>query len=171
MIWFWDSRGMQEASLQSSRWAPSGPRKTGGFQTTIITSAQVGANTLPTRRLSSEKRKDSQILAFQKFLKCVRRLKWKSTTLLFCHHRALNQQTDNLINKTNFPISTNNGKANAAEINFKLDFFEYYGLLERTIVNLLECFSIVISANCTSDNVPLPPANNSIQVRRVENSM
>lgn len=161
---------MQQASLQSSRWAPSTSRRTNGFQTTPSTS-QASANPVATRKTSLEKRKSSQILAFQKFLRCVRRLRWKSTTLLFCHHRALNQQTNNLINQTNFPISSDNGKANAAEINFKLDFFEYYGLLERTIVNLLECFSIVISADYTSDNVPLPPANHPSELRQADNSM
>lgn len=160
--------------MQSSRWAPSTSRKANGFSTA---SSQPVPNAPLLHKTPGEKRQSAEILAFQKFLKCVRRLRWKSTTLLFCHHRALNQQTDNFINQTNFPIFSDNAKANAAEINFKLDFFEYYGLLERTLVNLLECFSIVISADYTSHNVPLPPAelsaktNYQTQSQQAENSM
>lgn len=167
---------MQSANLKSSRWAPSTSRKPYSLQ--APTSALHSGPDVPAlRKTSTEKRKDSQISAFQKFLRCLRRLKWKSTSLLFCHHRALHQQTDNFINNVNFPITSDSSKANAAEINFKLDFFEYYGLLERTLVNLLECFSMVITADYTSDHVPLPPSetngdsNAQIGVRRVENSM
>ena len=143
---------MPQASLQASRWAPSAARRENAFSASLQPNLSLP---LP-RKSPAEKQKVAQILAFQKFIRCLRRLKWKSTSLLFCHHRALNQETNNFINKINFPIFSDSDKANAAETNFKLDFFEYYGLLERALVNLLECFSIVISADPTSDNVPLP---------------
>lgn len=40
---------------------------------------------------------------------------------------------------------------------FKADFFEYYALLERVLVHLLESFGIIISADYTTNSVPLPP--------------
>lgn len=99
----------------------------------------------------------AQLQAYQRLLRYLRRLKWKSTTLLFCHHRALRTDTNNVICNLNFPISSDTGKANAAEIMFKADFFEYYALLERVLVSLLECFGMVISPDHHNGAVPLPP--------------
>lgn len=159
---------MQGLSLAQSRWAPSSQRLTSSdyrhlkgsiSHPNFVHNNNNSSNKPPTARKSStEKRQQAQIQSYQHVLKSLRRLKWKSTTLLFTHHRALTHQTDNIIHNLNFPITstTGTGKANAAEIMFKVDFFEYYALLERVLVHLLGCYGMVISADHTTANVPVP---------------
>lgn len=79
----------------------------------------------------------------------------------------MSQSTDNVINNQNFPISSDTGKANAAEIMFKVDFFEFYALLERVLVHLLGCFGMVITAEhhyntTTAVNVPVVPSSTDL---------
>ena len=154
---------MAGLSLKQSRWAPSSQRATSADYRHLkgsISNPSIGVP-IP-RKSSSEKRQLAQMQAYQRVLKSLRRLKWKSTALLFCHHRALLQQTDNVISGMNFPIVSDTGKANAAEIMFKVDFFEYYALLERVVIASLECFGIVISADHTTSMVPVPLAEKDL---------
>jgi len=148
---------MSGLSLKQSRWAPSAQRlSSGNYQHLKGSVSNPNFAVPPPRKTSGEKRQLAQIQAYQHVLQSLRRLKWKSTTLLFCHHRALLQQTDNVICNVNFPITSDTGKANAAEIMFKVDFFEYYALLERVLVHLLACYGMVISADHTTGTVPVP---------------
>lgn len=148
---------MNDNNLSKSRWAPSSIQtNSADYRHPKGSVSNPNLLTARARKPSIEKRQIAQLQAYQRFLKSLRRLKWKSTTLIFCHHRALSQQTDNIINNINFPVSSDTGKANAAEIMFKVDFFEYYALLERALVHLLECFGIVITADHTTNAVPLP---------------
>lgn len=148
---------MTGLGLNQSKWAPSSQRLTSADYRHLKGSISNPHLAAPTARKSSgEKRQLAQLQAYQRAWKSLRRLKWKSTTLLFCHHRALSQQTDNVINGINFPITSDTGKANAAEIMFKVDFFEYYALLEIVVVALLACFGMVISADRTTGAVPVP---------------
>ncbi|KAK5082592.1 hypothetical protein LTR70_008320 [Exophiala xenobiotica] len=150
---------MTGLSLKQSRWAPSSQRLSSGNYQHLKGSVSHPNFAAPLPRKSSgDKRQLAQIQAYQHVLKSLRRLKWKSTTLLFCHHRALTQQTDNIICDINFPLTSDTGKANAAEIMFKVDFFEYYALLERVLVHLLACYGMVISADHTTGTVPAPLA-------------
>lgn len=154
---------MNTSNLSQSRWAPSSLRASSSDYRHLKGSVSNPNFSAPVARKSSrEKQQVAQLRAYQRFLKSLRRLKWKSTTLIFCHHRALCQQTDNFINNLNFPISSDNGKANAAEIMFKVDFFEFYALLERVLVYALECFGIVISADYTTNTVPLPASETGL---------
>ncbi|KAK5072414.1 hypothetical protein LTR51_005050 [Lithohypha guttulata] len=139
---------MKKVTLSQSKWAPSSARNVSEHPHHPVNGTYSEAGT---RIASLEKRHNARLQSYQKFLKSFRRLKWKSTTLLFCHHRALLQETNNVINNTNFPISSDTGKANAAEIMFKVDFFEWYALLERVLVSLLGCY----------ETVPLPPTENA----------
>ena len=150
---------MNSVTLNQSRWAPSSARLDSLDHHRLQSSISSPSSPNPALRKSSwEKRQAAQLHAYQKFLKSQRRLKWKSATLLFCHHRALHRQTDNFIGNLNFPIFSDTGRAHAAETMFKIDFFEYYQLLERVLISLLECFGIVISADHTNAHVPLPPS-------------
>lgn len=147
---------MNATTLKDSRWAPASFRHNASRQLPL-TNVNNQTNSQPqhARKTSLEKRQHASLTAYQKFLKLLRRLKWKSGTLLYCHHRALTQQTNIQINGMTFQISSMNGRANAAEIMFKTDFFEWYANLERCLTNLLECFGMVISADFTTDSVPL----------------
>lgn len=131
--------------LQRSRWAPSS-----------IVKSSITTSLSGTSKTSAERRLNVQRQSYQRFLKSFRRLKWKSTTLLFCYERALSRQTDNVIHGLNFPITSDTNKANAAEIMFKVDWFEFYALLERVLVYLLESVGMVVSADHTASSVPLP---------------
>ncbi|KAJ9652677.1 hypothetical protein H2198_008080 [Neophaeococcomyces mojaviensis] len=153
---------MDPGSLQKSRWAP-------GFSTLYAAKEQCDGNNIngeasaKSNKLKAVQRSQRlQVQDYENFCRLLRRLKWKSTTLLFCHNRAMSQSTDNVISGLNFPISSDTGKANAAEIMFKVDFFEFYALLERVLVHLLGCFGMVI----TADNAAVPLAPSTTDLNR-----
>lgn len=68
-----------------------------------------------------------------RYTKIVRRLKWK---LPFLAH-AYNAATDH--------VYSTDEQREEAELMFKLDFFEYYMLLERALVHLLGVFGIKVT--------------------------
>lgn len=68
-----------------------------------------------------------------RYLRIVRRMKWKLPFLA----QGYQQATD----------PTNTDAAGEADMMFKLDFFEYYMLLERALVHLQAVFNIVITGN------------------------
>lgn len=144
------------ATLNDSRWAPASFRKNTAANHGPLANIGNGTYAQHLRKNSVEKRQHTALIAYQKFLKLLRRIKWKSGTLLYCHHRALTQDTDIVIKGVHFPISSEMSRANAAEIMFKTDFFDWYATLERCIINLLESYGVVISADFTTDKVPLP---------------
>ena len=113
-----------------------------------------------TRKTSTERKQSAQLQAYARLLKTYRRLKWKSSGLLISHQRALNGNTSNIICNVDFAVTSDTGRANAAEIMFKADFFEYFVLLERCLVHLLECFGMFITADHATNGTPLPPIPN-----------
>ncbi|KAK3402813.1 hypothetical protein B0T20DRAFT_8398 [Sordaria brevicollis] len=70
-----------------------------------------------------------------RYTKIVRRLKWKLPFLASGYALAVK----------GLSLSTRPGQLNEAEIMFKLDFFEYYMLIERALVHLLGVFGITVS--------------------------
>lgn len=157
---------MDAANLQKSRWA------SGTSHLYVSRSPHKSRSSSPPKEAThntplskplnaTERAQQSQLEDYQRFCRLLRRLKWKSIALLFCHNRAISRSTDNVINGLNFPITSDTGKANAAETMFKVDFFEFYALLERALVCLLGSFGMVISAD-HSTTVPLAPSSTGL---------
>lgn len=73
-----------------------------------------------------------------RFLKIIARLRWKLPFLAQGYRQAI-QQPDEMNADSASEVAQ-------AEIMFKLDFHEYYALLERAIVHLLAVFNISVSA-------------------------
>lgn len=67
-----------------------------------------------------------------RYTKIVRRLKWKLPFLAYAYNAAIDRTT------------TDEQRAEA-ELMFKLDFFEYYMLVERALVHLLGVFGIQVT--------------------------
>ncbi|WYZ46600.1 hypothetical protein EsH8_IX_000825 [Colletotrichum jinshuiense] len=74
---------------------------------------------------------------FKRYIQIVRRLKWKLPYLSHGYHHAIARPGD--------PLYGGETDAEEAELMFKLDFYEYYMLLERALVHLLGVFGITIS--------------------------
>ncbi|GLI78297.1 hypothetical protein PoHVEF18_006607 [Penicillium ochrochloron] len=73
-----------------------------------------------------------------RFMKIVSRLRWKLPFLAEAYRLA-----------TIPPNPSDPSSSSEAQIMFKIDFFEYYALLERAIVHLLAVFNITVSSSYT----------------------
>ncbi|EXF80269.1 hypothetical protein CFIO01_08506 [Colletotrichum fioriniae PJ7] len=74
---------------------------------------------------------------FKRYIQIVRRLKWKLPYLSHGYHHAIARPGSQLYGGET--------DAEEAELMFKLDFYEYYMLLERALVHLMGVFGITIS--------------------------
>ncbi|KAK2038597.1 hypothetical protein LZ31DRAFT_579448 [Colletotrichum somersetense] len=74
---------------------------------------------------------------FKRYIQIVRRLKWKLPYLSHGYHHAIARPGD--------PLYGGETDAEEAELMFKLDFYEYYMLLERALVHLMGVFGITVS--------------------------
>ncbi|EFQ26011.1 hypothetical protein CGRA01v4_14430 [Colletotrichum graminicola] len=74
---------------------------------------------------------------FRRYIQIVRRLKWKLPYLSHGYHHAIARPGD--------PLYGGETDAEEAELMFKLDFYEYYMLLERALVHLMGVFGITVS--------------------------
>ncbi|KXH31509.1 hypothetical protein CNYM01_06560 [Colletotrichum nymphaeae SA-01] len=74
---------------------------------------------------------------FKRYIQIVRRLKWKLPYLSHGYHHA--------IARPGSPLYGGETDAEEAELMFKLDFYEYYMLLERALVHLMGVFGITVS--------------------------
>ncbi|ROT39890.1 hypothetical protein SODALDRAFT_275310 [Sodiomyces alkalinus F11] len=74
---------------------------------------------------------------FRRYVQIVRRMKWKLPYLQYGYHLA---------------VSGHNPDLQEAELMFKLDFYEYYMLLERALVHLLGVFGVAISPGRSHQN-------------------
>ncbi|KAK1969119.1 hypothetical protein LY78DRAFT_654460 [Colletotrichum sublineola] len=74
---------------------------------------------------------------FRRYIQIVRRLKWKLPFLSHGYHHAIARPGD--------PLYGGETDAEEAELMFKLDFYEYYMLLERALVHLMGVFGITVS--------------------------
>ncbi|KAF7595558.1 hypothetical protein BBP40_005593 [Aspergillus hancockii] len=113
------------SSLLQSRWAPR-PDETERQQPPSSRSR----STVPAT--------SSQELA--RFMKIVARLKWK-LPFLAQGYRLSTLPADNGVDVAH------------AEIMFKIDFFEYYALLERAIVHLLGIFNVTITGAISASHL------------------
>ncbi|KAJ2895047.1 hypothetical protein MKZ38_006973 [Zalerion maritima] len=120
-------RGSSPQSLDSNnRPAPPQATPASAATTTTITAAALLPSTLP-----ATAQKPAQEL--NRYSKIVRRLKWKLPYLADGYHAATSQ--------TMAPELRTE-----AELMFKLDFYEYYMLLERALVHLLGVYDIRVSS-------------------------
>ncbi|KAL3489973.1 hypothetical protein BJX62DRAFT_144491 [Aspergillus germanicus] len=106
-------------SLQKSRWAPTSEQSK--KDSSSSSPSRPSALLSPTAELS-------------RFMKIVARLKWKLPFLAEGYRLATLPPETGI----DFDIAQ-------AEIMFKLDFHEYYALLERALVHLLGVFGIAVS--------------------------
>jgi hypothetical protein len=112
-------------NLSASQWAPRNRR---GLQS----ASGLGLG-LP--RAEAQHRPDVELSKHKKLLA---RLKWKSSLLIISHQRVTQA--------VQAPATGSHDLSAAeAETMFKLDFFEYYVLLERVILQLLGVFNISVS--------------------------
>lgn len=126
-------------NLYSSRWAPRTWRSRGQQQPTTTDSSSLG-----TSRADGTDYKPA--LELSKHKKLLRRLKWKSHLLIVSHERVTHamQQAPS--------VGTPGPSATEAETMFKLDFFEFYVLLERVLLHLLAVFNISVSPHVMAEN-------------------
>ncbi|KAJ5660602.1 hypothetical protein N7507_007053 [Penicillium longicatenatum] len=125
-------RPHSENRIRSTNPALSGPGVThghgygSGSETAIATGTRTGTGILsPTEELA-------------RFMKIVSRLRWK-LPFLAEGYRLATLAVDELNGISAADVTQ-------AEIMFKIDFHEYYALLERAIVHLLAVFNIAISS-------------------------
>jgi len=77
---------------------------------------------------------ETPTLELVRFTKIVRRLKWKLPFLEEGYRRAV------------FRVGQDNTRVAETELMFKLDFFEFYALIERALVHIMGVFGIHISS-------------------------
>src|SRR3984957_11241485 len=117
-------------NLSASRWAPRNWR-------TQQSASGLGLGTEVQHKPDVELSKHKKLLA---------RLKWKSSLLIISHQRVMQVMQA----PTTGPHDLS---ATEAETMFKLDFFEYYVLLERVILHLLGVFNISVSPHVVEEPV------------------
>ncbi|KAL2795148.1 hypothetical protein BJX66DRAFT_172663 [Aspergillus keveii] len=108
-------------SLQKSRWAPASEENKKDSSSSSSSHSRPSGLLSPAAELS-------------RFMKIVARLKWKLPFLAEGYRLATLPPETGI----DFDIAQ-------AEIMFKLDFHEYYALLERALVHLLGVFGIAVS--------------------------
>jgi hypothetical protein len=122
-------------NLSASRWAPRNWR-------TQQSASGLGLG-LGVPRTGVQHKPDVELSKHKKLLA---RLKWKSSLLIISHQRV----TQAMQAPTTGP---HDSSATEAETMFKLDFFEYYVLLERVILHLLGVFNISVSPHVVEEQV------------------
>ncbi|BCR93019.1 uncharacterized protein AKAW2_10065A [Aspergillus luchuensis] len=133
------------SDLLKSRWAPSPSEIQAQPAVPPITTPAIPPKTIPkpsTKRTPSPVKQPSRQSSprpspsshLSRFMKIVERLKWKLPYLAYGYRLATLDPAS-----SDFDVSH-------AEIMFKLDFHEYYSLLERAIVHLLSVFGVSVSS-------------------------
>lgn len=132
--------------LADSRWAPkynhaisysrSTTRSNGyGSSTTTETTTTTKSTTATTAPQSAPTRLPASYNELTRYTKIVRRLKWKLPYLASGYRQAVDRVGPHV----------DQSRVAEAELMFKIDFFEYYMLIERALVHLLGVFGISVS--------------------------
>ncbi|KAK4921033.1 hypothetical protein LTR66_016695 [Elasticomyces elasticus] len=82
------------------------------------------------------------------------RLIWKSATLIEAHQKATSGKQYVVVYGVRFDLNANSDGSTGTILMFKKDFFEFYALLERTLVFMLGLFGVSIDAGYASHEVP-----------------
>ena len=114
-------------NLHGSRWAPGTSR-----------TRQVQTAGLPPGQRQAVTRQEE----YERFSKLLFRLEWKANHLLISQQQVLVHHDPQIATGWLFTSTPTE-----AETMFKVDFFEFYILLERAIMHLLAVFAIVVSAS------------------------
>ena len=88
------------------------------------------------------------VVQLSKHQKLLARLRWKSQLLVISHQRVTQA-----VQAPGQGSNSHSLSAAEAETMFKLDFFEYYVLLERVILHLLAAYRIAISPDLVKEPV------------------
>ena len=131
-------------NLHGSRWAPASSRSQPQSiypNTSTAPYQQSDSVNRHSKYTPAERQALTRQSEYNRFLRLLRRLKWKSHSLLFSHHRVLAQQTSTSINGVDWAM-----ERGEAETMFRVDFFEWYVLLERCLVCLLAAVGVAVSA-------------------------
>ncbi|SPN98778.1 uncharacterized protein DNG_01819 [Cephalotrichum gorgonifer] len=127
--------------LGSSRWAsakaPTPAYHANKYPSTTINPAVPVAPAPPSADAPNGIRHSYEL---QRFEKIAKRLSWKLFHLSAGFHRATAEPEDDPSQRAHF------------EIMFKLDFYEFYMLLERALVHLLGVFDISVARDASSAN-------------------
>lgn len=137
--------------LAASRWNTGGrpttylrPQPSRIYNTTTVTHAISTSTTQqqpqqqqlpPSQPIVNSDRTTASFRELQRFLRIVRRLKWKIPDLARGYREAVDRIGPHVDRQ----------QAEEAALMFKLDFFEYYMLIERALVHLLGVFGIQIT--------------------------
>jgi hypothetical protein len=162
---------MDKSDLTASRWASPEVRRERDAQNDARrrtpspnkagsrSSSKTNTNTLasPSKLLSSAQRTYiARHTELQRFRKLFRRLSWKANTLTHWSHRALKlaQEHQYRLGHEGPPLARLGPYEMIidpidTERQFKIDFYEFYALLERGLVCLLGIWGIVITASAT----------------------
>ncbi|KAJ5316355.1 hypothetical protein N7476_006662 [Penicillium atrosanguineum] len=137
------------SDLLSSRWAPSASESYSHHSQNHTprrprSENRIRSNPSPTRRNDNNKRTPTPTITpnpntllppseeLNRFMKIVARLRWKLPFLAEGYRLAT--------------LDAGMASESQSEIMFKIDFHEYYALLERAIVHLLGVFNITVSS-------------------------
>jgi hypothetical protein len=149
-------------SLSSSRWAPASFRRKQGYNEAYQRQSSPSSdfNRSPTRNNPSintasnrlenqpplpaaQRTHLSRQQSYHRFTRLLLRLRHKSLLLQFSHHRALDAH-----NSTPISVRTAAGAAtftpHEAETMFRVDFYEWYVLLERCLIALLDSVGVPV---------------------------
>ncbi|CCF32024.1 hypothetical protein CH063_04484 [Colletotrichum higginsianum] len=119
---------------------PSTTKNSGDFRPATNASMKTPANSSVTNSSGTAiapREGPSAQQEFKRYIQIVRRLKWKLPYLSHGYHHAIARPGD--------PLYVGETDAEEAELMFKLDFYEYYMLLERALVHLMGVFGITVS--------------------------
>ncbi|KAJ9133196.1 hypothetical protein NKR19_g9145 [Coniochaeta hoffmannii] len=138
--------------LADSRWAPKynhaisytkSARSSNGYgsssTTTQTTSTTTTSTTTTTQSLPQLPASYNELT---RYTKIVRRLKWKLPYLASGYRQAVDRVGPHV----------DQSRVAEAELMFKIDFFEYYMLIERALVHLLGVFGITVSPSFSSSS-------------------
>lgn len=125
--------------LANSRWAAPRSSSVPTAAPSSALSPTTAAGATASSAHANGSRPPSSAAELMRYAKIVRRLKWKLPYLAHGYRQATLRGAD-----ADADADAVHGRTEA-ELMFKLDFFEYYMLLERALVHLLGVFGIAIS--------------------------
>ncbi|OIW29451.1 hypothetical protein CONLIGDRAFT_327105 [Coniochaeta ligniaria NRRL 30616] len=130
--------------LADSRWAPkynhaityTKSTRSSNYGSSTTTETTTKSTTTATTPQPAPARLPASYNELTRYTKIVRRLKWKLPYLASGYRQAVDRVG---------PHADHQSRAQEAELMFKIDFFEYYMLIERALVHLLGVFGISVS--------------------------
>lgn len=134
--------------LADSRWAPrynhaisyTKSTRSNGYGSSTTTETTTTKSTTTLNQPLALARLPASYNELTRYTKIVRRLKWKLPYLASGYRQAVDRLGPHI----------DQSRVAEAELMFKIDFFEYYMLLERALVHLLGVFGVTVSPSFSS---------------------